>query len=119
VATVVTAASRRAGSSRIFKACSFPGFLGARNDRRPAALGLPAEVGESGLDEPDRRRWRPTRLQISLGIWVVFVGLLLAKWRVTTNQTQLFVIIGTGLIAAGAGRLHHIGQVVKDWFPSS
>jgi membrane-associated phospholipid phosphatase len=83
----------------------------------PAALGLPAEVGESGLDEPDRRRWRPTRLQISMGIWVVFVGLLLAKWRVTTNQNQLFVIIGTGLIAAGAGRLHHIGQVVKDWFP--
>ncbi len=82
----------------------------------PAALGLPGEVGGAEL-QPGRRRWRPTRLQTSIAIWVVFVALLLARWGLTTNQTQLFVIIGSGLIAAGAGRLHHIGQVVKDWFP--
>ncbi len=82
----------------------------------PAALPVPSEVGGSGVDDPDRR-WRPTRLQTSMFLWLVFVGLLLAKWHLSTNQNLLFVIIGSGLIAAGAGRLHHIGQVVKDWFP--
>ncbi len=62
-------------------------------------------------------RWRPTRLQTCITLWLALVGLLLWRWHLTTNQNQLFLIIGTGLIAGGAARLDHIGRVVRDWLP--
>jgi hypothetical protein len=82
----------------------------------PATLEV-AEVGTSPPDGAARRRWRPTRLQVSLAVWLLAVGVLLARWGVTTDRTHLFTIIGTGLVATGAGRLRHVARVVRDWAP--
>jgi hypothetical protein len=81
----------------------------------PAALDL-VELERPSLELP-ARRWRPTRLQVCLGIWLVGVSLLLWRWHVTTDTAHLFTIIGTGLIAAGAGRRETVARVVRDWAP--
>lgn len=82
----------------------------------PATLGLEPEVDASGY-KPERRGWRPTRLQWAFGIWLALVGGMLWKWHLTTDNRHLFIIIGTGLIAAGAGRLRTVGRVIVDWAP--
>ena len=83
----------------------------------PATLEV-AELGTSPpYGGPERRRWRPTRLQVSFAVWLLAVSLLLVRWHLTTDRTHLFIIIGTGLVATGAGRLHHIARVVRDWAP--
>jgi membrane-associated phospholipid phosphatase len=81
----------------------------------PATLGVQPDVDAPGY-EP-RRRWRPTRLQWAIGIWLVAVGVMLWKWHLTTDRRHLFIIIGTGLIATGAGRLRTVARVVIDWAP--
>src|SRR5229473_3898163 len=81
----------------------------------PATLGLDPELDASG-DEP-RRGWRPTRMQWALAIWLATVGFIVWKWHLTTDSRHLFIIIGTGLIAAGAGRLRTVGRVIVDWAP--
>jgi membrane-associated phospholipid phosphatase len=81
----------------------------------PATLGLQPDADAPGY-EP-QRRWRPTRLQWAVGIWLVAVGVMLWKWHLTTDRRHLFVIIGTGLIATGAGRLRTVARVVIDWAP--
>jgi hypothetical protein len=81
----------------------------------PAALEV--ELGTSPPYGPARRRWRPTRLQVSLAVWVLAMSVLLARWGVTTDRTHLFTIVGTGLVATGAGRLRHVAHVVRDWAP--
>jgi membrane-associated phospholipid phosphatase len=83
----------------------------------PTALELSGGVDGGPYEQPVRRRWRLTRLQTCMTLWLVLVGLLLWRWHLTTNRTQLFVIIGTGLIATGAARLDHIGRVIRDWLP--
>lgn len=81
----------------------------------PSTLDLQPDVDTRGY-EP-KRRWRPTRLQWALGIWLVAVGLMLWKWHLTTNRTHLFIILGTGLISAGAGSLRTAVRVLIDWAP--
>ena len=78
---------------------------------------MTAEPTALELGGVGRGRWRPTRLQTCVTLWLALVGLLLWRWHLTTNRGQLFVIIGTGLIATGAARLDHIGRVVRDWLP--
>ncbi|HSO95151.1 MAG TPA: phosphatase PAP2 family protein [Acidimicrobiia bacterium] len=63
------------------------------------------------------RRWRPTRLQYAVAIWLSLVGYMLWKWHLDTNRNHLLIILGTGLMAAGAGSLRTIGRVVIDWAP--
>jgi membrane-associated phospholipid phosphatase len=81
----------------------------------PAAVEVEA-LGAS-TSESQRRRWRPTRLQVSLLIWAGFVSYLFFKWHVTTDRTHLFIIVGSLLVAAGAGRLSYVGRLVRDWAP--
>jgi hypothetical protein len=65
----------------------------------------------------ERRRWRPTRLQVCLFVWAGLASYLLFKWHVTTDRTHLFIIVGSLLVAAGAGRLDYVARLVRDWAP--
>jgi membrane-associated phospholipid phosphatase len=81
----------------------------------------PATLEVEAMGAPDtesqRRRWRPTRLQISLFVWAGLASYLIFKWHLTTDRTHLFIIIGSLLVAAGAGRLDHVARLVRDWAP--
>src|SRR4029077_11410443 len=81
----------------------------------PAAVEV--EAWGASTSESQRRRWRPTRLQVSLLIWAGFVSHLFFKWHETTDRTHLFIIVGSLLVAAGAGGLSCVGRLVRDWAP--
>src|SRR5260370_6719343 len=82
----------------------------------PATLEVDAP-GTPPCTDPQRGRWRLTRLQVSLLIWAGLVSYLFFKWHLTTDRTHLFIIIGSLLVAASAGRLHHLARLVRDWTP--
>jgi len=80
----------------------------------PAAVEVEA-LGASTSES--QRRWRPTRLQVSLFVWAGLASYLFFKWHVTTDRTHLFIIVGSLLVAAGAGRLDYVARLVRDWAP--
>jgi len=78
-------------------------------------------TGPRGLPgaSPGRREqgWRPTRVQVALGVWLLVVGTITLRWGLPSSRPHLFLVIGLGLIAASVGRPAEIGRLVRDWLP--
>jgi hypothetical protein len=66
---------------------------------------------------PAARRWRPSRLQVAWGLWTLIVLAVIVRWGVPTGRSNVFLILGLALVAAGAGTPRTVGKVVRDWAP--
>jgi membrane-associated phospholipid phosphatase len=63
------------------------------------------------------RWWRSRRMQVALGLWLAVVLTMTFRWGLPTSRTNLFLVLGLGLVAFGVGRPADLGRLVRDWAP--
>ena len=58
-------------------------------------------------------RWRPSRRQVAITLWAMVVVVMTVRWGVPTGRANLFIILGLGLIAFGAGNHRNVVRVLR------
>ena len=74
---------------------------------------MPALAPTSGAE----RQWRPSRRQIAVTLWAAVVVTMTIRWGVPTGRSNMFIILGLGLIAFGADNPRIVLRVLRDWGP--